>query len=289
MRIFKAKDLMAEGESVGLRSKSEDTGYGEHVHEFIEIIYISDGEGSQFVDGVEYSVKRGDMLFVNWGATHSFESDGTMSYTEIYFSPKLVENGVITPENAIAMLALSSFDGMRAEKSGGMVSFLGQDMIEIEFILGAMKRELERGALASRNIVESYVNIIIAMMLRKASSDDDLLAEDMWQSMKSYIDSNPEEKMTLSSLSSKMFYNPSYFSRVFKRKFGTSPMEYLRERRLERASVLLISTDDSVDDIIERVGFTDRSSFYHLFSKRFGQTPSEYRDSAKCKKSKQLE
>ena len=60
MRIFKANDLMAEGESVGLRSKSDDVGYGEHIHEFIEIIYISDGEGSQFVDGVEYSVKRGD-------------------------------------------------------------------------------------------------------------------------------------------------------------------------------------------------------------------------------------
>lgn len=289
MRIFKANDLMAEGESVGLRSKSDDVGYGEHIHEFIEIIYISDGEGSQFVDGVEYSVKRGDMLFVNWGATHSFTSSGTMAYTEIYFSPKLVENGVITPENAIAMLALSSFDGMRAEKSGGMVSFSGQDMIEVEFILGAMKRELERGASASRNVVESYVNILIAMMLRKASSEDELLAEDMWQSMKSYIDSNPEEKMTLSSLSSKMFYNPSYFSRVFKRKFGASPMEYLRERRLERAAVLLTSTDDSVDDIIEHVGFTDRSSFYHLFSKRFGQTPSEYRDGAKCKKSKQPE
>jgi AraC-like DNA-binding protein len=280
---------MSEGESVGLRAKSDDVGYGEHIHEFIEMIYISDGEGSQFVDGVEYSVKRGDMLFVNYGATHSFVANGTMSYIEIYFSPKLVENGVITPENAIAMLALSSFDGMRAEKSGGMVSFTGQDMIEVEFILGAMKRECERSSAPSRNIMESYVNILIAMMLRRASSEDELLAEDMWQSMKSYIDSNPEEKMTLSSLSSKVFYNPSYFSRVFKRKFGVSPMEYLRERRFERAAVLLSSTDDSVDDIIERVGFTDRSSFYHLFAKRFGRTPSEYRDSAKCKKSKQSE
>ena len=45
-----------------------------------------------------------------------------------------------------------------------------------------------------------------------------------------------------------------------------------------------ISTKISIDEIIENVGFSDRSAFYHCFSKKTGMTPSEYRIKIKGKK-----
>ena len=284
MRVFKTDGLIAADESIGMRITNKAKSCDIHLHEFIELVYILQGSAVETIDGETYNVKRGDMLFVNCGASHSFNADSNFCHAEIYFSPKLVESGVITPENAVAMLALVKFDGMRGQRSGGVVTFHGRELLDVEFIIDSMHREYKKGSKTSKGIIESYANILLSMMLRKASGEDDDLAEDIWQELKNYIDNNPEEHITLSSLSTKSFYNPSYLSRVFKQKFGLSPMEYLRRRRLERAADILTTSALSVEEVITKVGFTDKSSFYHAFFKTFGCTPAEYRDSEKNKK-----
>ena len=43
-----------------------------------------------------------------------------------------------------------------------------------------------------------------------------------------YIDQNLGSDLTLSTLAGKCFYNPSYFSRAFKKETGLSPMDFLK-------------------------------------------------------------
>lgn len=280
MKVFTSENCIDSG-AIGLRRYNNAQSCPLHCHEFIEIVYISDGEALEVIDGVEYKVKRGDMIFINCGATHSFTSDTPFSHIEIFFSPNLVYEGVITPANALALLALSSFDDMRKDQNGGKISFSGEERREIEFILEAMlkeRKDKERGTLS---VVENYLNILLIKMLRRADAAD-VLADDIWEGLKEYIDNSPEEHMTLTALASKCFYNPSYFSRVFKHKFGSSPTEYIKNRRIERAMALLENEDISIEQIIQRSGFSDRSTFYHAFSKKNGMTPAEYR--AKFKK-----
>ena len=58
---------------------------------------------------------------------------------------------------------------------------------------------------------------------------------------------------------------------------GTSFIEYLNEYRLTMASRLLLSSDASILDIANEVGFDNLSYFNRLFKKRFLTTPSNYR------------
>ena len=125
-------------------------------------------------------------------------------------------------------------------------------------------------------------------MLRKtAPRVDGGELDDVWRELSDYIDENLDMKLTLSHLASKCFYNPSYFSRVFKDKFGMTLTEYVSRKRVAYAGKLLLESDMSVDEISERAGFADRSGFYHTFSKYTGTTPSEYRgkEAQKVKKS----
>ena len=92
-----------------------------------------------------------------------------------------------------------------------------------------------------------------------------------------YIDNNLDSKLTLNDLAQKCFYNPSYFSRIFKEKFKISFVEYITQKRLARAIELLKNTDVSVSDVGQRVGFSDNKSFYHAFSRYYHCTPSQYR------------
>ena len=289
MRVYTTARFVNKGGSIGIFCGSSSF-EAPHVHEFIEIIYARSGEATETVDGVDYSVKRGDMIFINYGSTHAFKvNEGKKyEYVNICFSPEVVASSIITSENAFSLLSLTAFNEMSRDAKGGKLTFFGAERQEIENILDAMLREKRERPQSYNKVLESYMNIVITKMLRKTLPQvggEEL--DDMWRELSDYIDENLDTKLTLSLLASKCFYNPSYFSRTFKDKFGMTLTEYVNRKRVESASKLLLKSDMSVDEISERVGFSDRSSFYHTFSKYIGTTPSEYRgkNSPKVKKS----
>jgi AraC-like DNA-binding protein len=69
----------------------------------------------------------------------------------------------------------------------------------------------------------------------------------------------------------------AHFSREFRRAFGESPHAYLLTRRLERAAVLLRTTDHSVANICFAVGLQSVGSFTTSFTRTYGVSPTAYR------------
>ena len=280
MYIYNGSQFIKEGASIGIFSTDVDHSEGDHKHDFIEIVYILDGRAEQFVDGERFEVKRGDMLFINYGSVHSFSplGGGSFSYANICFSPEVVESVIVTRENAFALLSLTAFDEMRKDAGGGMISFDGEERGEIESIIRAMLGEYKKEQTSYSSVLECYMNIIVTKMLRKVEGEISGESEsDIWASLKEYIDGNLDSELTLGALARKSFYNPSYFSRLFKQRFGTSLTEYVRRRRIERAVKLLTETALSVDEISHRSGFAERSTFYSAFSRYTGKSPSDYR------------
>jgi len=102
-------------------------------------------------------------------------------------------------------------------------------------------------------------------------------SERIWRELSDYIDENLGTRLTLTELAERCFYNPSYFSRIFKEKFGVSFVEYVAKKRLDCALRMLTETDLSIDEISAAVGFSERSSMHHAFSRYLGQTPADYR------------
>ena len=276
MEIYRRQDLIRTGNSIGIKHDLNCHNWPAHLHDYIEIVYISEGEAIQEIDGISYPVKRGDMLFINQGATHAFHSEGGFSHYEIFFSPQILEADALTEENILALLSLSVFDRMRKDRDGGVVHFRGEDRQEIEFILAAILQERNLAFENAKSVIENYFSILLAKMLRNAEVSVALSA-DILDSLRTYIDEHPEEKYSLSQLAAKCFYHPAYFSRTFKSRFGLSPIEYVRLRRIERAAELLTSTELSVEAITAQVGFADRSAFYQAFSKVHSMTPAQYR------------
>lgn len=277
MKIYKTEELIEQGKSLHIFLAQSDRRNAVHTHDFIEIVYVMGGTATQVLDGEASQVRRGDLLFLNYGSTHSFEAHGEFSYINICFSPEIV-GSVITDQNALSLLSLSAFNEMRNDLNCGKLSFFGRERSEIEGILNAMLREYSEKKSAWHTVMGSYFNILLTKMLRKSELYTDTEEDDgIWREFSDFVDQNLEGDLSLSALASKCFYNPSYFSRMFKKRFHMSPVEYITERRLQLAMKLLTETKASVDDILRRSGFSDRSSFYRAFSRRTGMTPGEYR------------
>lgn len=71
----------------------------------------------------------------------------------------------------------------------------------------------------------------------------------------------------------------STFKREFKRVFGASPARYIKQRRLEQAAKLLVTSTEPVSAIGYDVGFQDATTFSASFHAQYGESPSQYRQS----------
>ena len=92
-----------------------------------------------------------------------------------------------------------------------------------------------------------------------------------------YIDIHYAEGISLQSIASLFDRNASYIARKFQQHFQTSVMQYIANKRVDRAKRLLESTELKVFEISDIVGYSDEKYFFRVFKKTAGCSPLEYR------------
>ena len=92
---------------------------------------------------------------------------------------------------------------------------------------------------------------------------------------------HPEEEITLSLLADKVGYSENYLGRKFKAEMHMPINAYLRKARVEKAKMLLLFTNESIQDIADELHFCSQSYFAEAFRKETGLSPLEYRDKNK--------
>ncbi len=258
-----------------------------HKHDFLEITYIVSGDGVQYVDGNEYKVKKGDMIFINCTQTHSFTTNKEMTYVNFLLNPEFMSNELVNSENLYDVFSLSIFDEFRNDinMTCPVVRFYGKEIVELEQIIEYMISELAEKKPGYKSILKGYMSVVFSKLLRNlktsVNADEFLYVDKIAAEILDYINQNSFEKMTVEDISKKFFYNPSYFSKVFKKCYGMSPATYIRERRIVEAKRLLVETDLSVAQIYESLGYIDKTQFYKNFKNSEGMTPGMFRKAKK--------
>ena len=94
---------------------------------------------------------------------------------------------------------------------------------------------------------------------------------------KQYIDNHYAENIDLITVANEAGFNPAYFSSLFKKETGINFKEYLLNKRVETAKDLLISGNDTIMLISQKVGYRDVRYFSKIFTKTVGIKPNMYR------------
>ena len=92
-----------------------------------------------------------------------------------------------------------------------------------------------------------------------------------------YVELHYSEQMTVAEMASLAGFSESHFMRFFKETFGVSFVTYLNDYRLSMAARLLLSTEESILEISQQVGFENLSHFNRCFKRKYNKTPSQYR------------
>jgi AraC family transcriptional regulator len=92
-----------------------------------------------------------------------------------------------------------------------------------------------------------------------------------------YIEEHLDHDISLAELASLAHLSVAQFARAFKAACGTAPYRYIIQRRIERAKILLRTSDQTIASIAASVGFPSQSRFSSSFAQVTGATPSVFR------------
>ena len=92
-----------------------------------------------------------------------------------------------------------------------------------------------------------------------------------------YIEMNLDQKIRAADLAAVVGYTEYYLTHKFKAETGLCINDYIKFAKIERAKVLLKSTDQTVQEIADALCFSTRNYFSRIFQEVTGQTPMEYR------------
>ena len=92
-----------------------------------------------------------------------------------------------------------------------------------------------------------------------------------------YIDDHCSADLRISDLASIACMSPTKFKETFKRANGKTLTQYVQERRMSRAEMLLRQPDLTIEQVGRAVGYTCASRFSALFKRETGMLPSEFR------------
>lgn len=100
-----------------------------------------------------------------------------------------------------------------------------------------------------------------------------------WQIRKvtSHIEASLDKSIKSRDLAALLDLNPCHFSRAFRNSFGSSPLEHVIRRRMERAQGLMLSTDAPLSQIALECGLADQAHFSRLFRRTVGESPKAWR------------
>lgn len=154
----------------------------------------------------------------------------------------------------------------------------------LQQLLLALHKEVKSGQRNGRLYADTLTNALVVHLLTTYSTSaqssqdtgSDLFQQELRRAIE-YIHDHLERNLSVAEIATAAGMNPYYFARLFKHTIGMAPYQYLLERRIERAKILLAQTDLPIAEISYRLGFSSQSHFSAMFRRLTAVTPSTYR------------
>jgi AraC-like DNA-binding protein len=256
-----------------------------HVHHELEISCVLEGKGRYTIEDRVYDLQPGDVIILNNIESHviRIEEGSTLKHLVIHFDPSFIWNSLSNDIDYNFLLVFYE----RGAKFSNRLDRDNPATARIFSLILDIQKELEIKKMCYELIIKIKLQTIFAEILRNFDYIDrdkvvkPLSGDDIFHLNKviEYINNNLDSELRLNELAELVHVSPTYFSTLFKRFNGVSPVEYIVHKRVQRAIELIRTTNMNLTEIAMACGFNNGTNFYKAFNKVTGRTPASYRRS----------
>jgi AraC family transcriptional regulator len=221
----------------------------------------------------ESIVQKGDSIFVPAGQPSYWRCRGGDTYRptlHIHLKPELI----------IQVAETSEINRERIN----LVNCFSKHDLHLQHVAMLLLAELKSGGMMGQLYIESLTQVLVIHLLRHYStftqtitSENRSLTHAQLQQTINYINTHLDRDLSLVQIAGVINISPTYFASLFKRATGISPHQYVIKQRVERAKLLLTTTELTIADIALQVGFSSQSHLTQQFKRLTSMTPKRAR------------
>jgi Response regulator containing CheY-like receiver domain and AraC-type DNA-binding domain len=235
------------------------------------LIYVYNGRGVMELDGVSYALTAGNAVQIPDEGTAVLRNSTNkpLRFYCVRFRYVQVE---------------WTGDGAKCRDSGGRL--LPFDIVvqvpnpmsileDIKMMYGVWSDKREGYAGKTKL---AFMNVVRDLLDQHRDRHTEITTKRAILECAQYIEQHYQEALERDMLAKKFSISSSYFSVLFKKYVGCTPIQYITKVRIEKAMELLKESNLPVSVVALEVGFNDPLYFTRVFSRRVGVTPRQFRE-----------
>lgn len=234
----------------------------QHLHQCAYFCFVLRGSYDEVCGNRLRACRTATLTFHDQQEMHAdrFHNQGA-HLLSVELGPQWIEN---LHESSIIL------DGLR-DLHGGASSYLAVRICN----------ELRNDDAASAIALEGLTLELIATASRQRRQLAKTKPSRRIQLAKEYLDAHFPEQLRLAGLAVSVGAHPVYLAREFRRCYGCTVGEYIRQLRIEFACHQIATSEEPMVKIALNAGFSDQASFSKTFKRFTGKTPTEFRTTAR--------
>lgn len=283
--IIDAKKLLDAGKLIQVRAHTRFVHFPEHVHNYIELIYMCTGSTHHIIDGKDVILREGELLILNQKARQEIfpagEDDIAVNFIILpeFFDYSLKMMG--EEKNLLRDFVIDCLKG--ENKETGYMHFKVADVLPVQNLLENLIWSIRNKQPNKRSINQATMGLLFLQLMNymeRMETNGANRSQKLIIEVLGYIEENYRDG-ELTKLADILNYDRYWLSREIKKLTGRNYTELVQEKRLNQAAYLLKNTALSVMDIGLMVGYENLSYFHRIFQQRYGITPRKYRLNSK--------
>ncbi|UOQ45799.1 AraC family transcriptional regulator [Halobacillus salinarum] len=261
-----------------------------HDHDFIELVYVLEGEAEHIFEREGYGIEAGDVFIINPGEVHTYKIGHGHRFEIIncLFMPTLFDEAWLRGlgiSESMDYFYVHPFLNTN-DRFHHCLNLRGEDAVTV---LSSFETIIEE-YVEKRSDYMTLIRLKLVQLLLQLSryygekatfpckaSRRKQERKIFIQRICGYIERHYNQKLSLGVLSELFNISSRHLNRIFKEETGKTVIEFVHHVRINKAKKLFTDTDKKVLTIAMEVGYDDPAFFTRLFTREVGCSPGKYR------------
>lgn len=249
-----------------------------HRHDFYEILYVTGGKGTHYIDFNAYPIEPNTFYFISPGQVHYWETTKPIEGEILVFTSDFL---LLAPSDYMVLHELSFFHTVEGNPT---LKLNETDHLKMKSLYRPIAEEAKANDYRMSSVLRAYLHILLIQIQRicaaqelETGGNQEKIAQKLTRQFKQLVTKQAVRVQSVQDYAGQLGVSVNHLNKTVKAATGYTPGQLIRQEVVIEAKRLFQHTDLTATEVGYRLGFDDSSYFGRFFKREVGITPGQFR------------